>query len=94
MLAIYTSLREKLLGVVGYSGAFLGSLPNEEIKNNDYLLLHGQNDTIVPIAKMHYAVEQLEPVAKTLIKKIYNDLEHSINEEGIIEGLNFIKDRK
>ncbi len=95
MLAIYTSLREKLLGVVGYSGAFLGSLPNEEeIKNNDYILLHGQNDTIVPIAKMHNAVEQLESVAKTLIKKIYNDLEHSINEEGIIEGLNFIKERK
>ena len=93
MLAIYTSLREKLLGVVGYSGAFLGNLPNEEIKNNDYLLLHGQNDTIVPITKMHNAVEQLEPVAKTLRKKIYNDLEHSINEEGIIEGLNFIKER-
>ena len=94
MLAIYTSLREKLLGVVGYSGAFLGNLPNEEIKNNDYLLLHGQNDTIVPIAKMHNAIEKLEPVAKTLIKKIYNDLEHSINDEGIIEGLNFIKERK
>ena len=91
MLAIYASLREKLLGVVGYSGAFLGNLPNEEIKNNDYLLLHGQNDTIVPITKMHNAVEQLEPVAKTLRKKIYNDLEHSINEEGIIEGLNFIQ---
>ena len=93
MLAIYTSLREKLLGVVGYSGAFLGNLPSEKIKNNDYLLLHGQNDTIVPITKMHNAVEQLEPVAKTLRKKIYNDLEHSINEEGIIEGLNFIKER-
>ena len=85
MLAIYTSLREKLLGIVGYSGAFLGDLPNEEIKNNDYLLLHGENDNIVPIAKMYDAVVQLEPVAKTLIKKNYNDLEHSINEEGIIE---------
>ena len=94
MLAIYTSLREKLLGVVGYSGAFLGNIPNEEIKNNDYLLLHGQNDTIVPITKMHNAIDKLEPIANTLIKKIYNDLEHSINEEGIIEGLNFIKERK
>ena len=94
MLAIYTSLREKLLGIVGYSGAFLGNLPNEEIKNNDYLLLHGQNDTIVPVTKMHNAVDQLKPIANTLIKKIYNDLEHSINEEGIIEGLNFIKNRK
>ena len=94
MLAIYTSLREKLLGVVGYSGAFLGNLPKEEIKNNDYLLLHGQNDNIVPINKMHNAVEKLEPFAKTLIKKTNNDLEHSINEEGIIERLNFIKERK
>lgn len=94
MLAIYTSLREKLLGVVGYSGAFLGNLPSEKIKNNDYLLLHGQNDTIVPISKMHNAIAQLEPIAKILIKKIYNDLEHSINEEGIIEGLNFIMERK
>ena len=93
MLAIYTSLREKLLGVVGYSGAFLGHLPNEKIKNNDYLLLHGQNDTIVPIAELHNAVEQLKPFAKTLTKRIYNDLEHSINEEGILEGLNFIKER-
>ena len=42
---------------------------------------------------MHNAVELLEPVAKSLSKKIYNDLEHSINEEGIIEGLNFIKER-
>ena len=93
MLALYTSLREKLLGVVGYSGAFLGNFPSEDIKKNDYLLLHGQNDTIVPIAKMHNAVEQLKPVAKKLRKKIYNDLEHSINEEGILEGLNFIKER-
>ncbi len=93
MLAIYASLREKLLGVVGYSGAFLGNLPNQEIINNDYILLHGQNDTIVPIAKIHDAVEKLEPLARNLSKKIYKDLEHSINEEGIIDGLNFIKER-
>ena len=42
---------------------------------------------------MHDAVEKLEPIAKTLSKKIYNDLEHSINEEGIIDGLNFIQGR-
>ena len=93
MLAIYASLREKLSGVVGYSGAFLGSLPKEKIKKNDYLLLHGQNDTIVPVDKLHNAVEQLKPFAKSLVKKIYFDLEHSINEEGISEGLNFIKER-
>lgn len=93
MLALYTAIREKLLGVIGYSGAFLGSLSEKEIVNNDYLLIHGKNDTVVPIEKLYKAIQQLEPVAKTLIKKVYNNLEHSINEEGMIEGLNFIKER-
>ena len=94
MLALYTSLREKLLGIVGYSGAFLGSPPNSnEIKKNDYILLHGKNDNIVPIEKMHNAIEKLEPFSNYLEKKIYDNLEHSINEEGLLEGLNFIKER-
>ena len=51
MLAIYTSLREKLLGVVGYSGAFLGNLPNEKLKIM-IIYYFMSNDTIVPIAKI------------------------------------------
>ena len=93
MLALYTSLREKLLGVVGYSGAFLGHPPKSEIKKNDYILLHGKNDNIVPIDRMYNAIENLEPFSHYLGKKIYADLEHSINEEGLLEGLNFIKER-
>ena len=93
MLALYTSLREKLLGTVGYSGAFLGTPPNSEIKKNDYILLHGKNDDIVPIEKMYHAIEQLEPFSNYLGKQIYDNLEHSINEEGLLKGLNFIKER-
>ena len=93
MLAFYTSLREKLLGIVGYSGAFLGTPPNSEIKKNDYIILHGKNDNIVPIEKMYNAIEKLEPLSSYLEKKIYDNLEHSINEEGLLEGLNFIKER-
>ncbi|MAH88820.1 MAG: phospholipase [Pelagibacterales bacterium] len=93
MLGLYTSLREKLLGIVGYSGAFLGSLPSSEIKKNDYLLIHGKNDNIVPIEKMYDAVEKLEPFSNYLGKEIYDNLEHSINEEGLLKGLTFIKER-
>ncbi len=93
MLALYTSLREKLLGVVGYSGAFLGNLPKDEVQKNDYLLLHGELDNIVPIERMYKAIEKLEPVAKYLGKQIYDNLEHSINDQGLLEGLNFIKER-
>ena len=90
---IYKKISNFKKGRILSNKSQIDDLIKNDIKNNDYLLLHGQNDTIVPIAKMHNAVEQLEHVAKTLSKKIYNDLEHSINEEGIIEGLNFIKGR-
>ena len=93
MLALYTSLREKLSGVVGYSGAFLGNIPNDKVEKNDYLLLHGKKDNVVPIEKMHKAIESLQKISNFLDSKIYNDLEHSINEEGLLEGLNFIKER-
>ena len=66
---------------------------NSEIKKNDYILLHGKNDDIVPIEKMYHAIEQLEPFSNYLGKQIYDDLEHSINEEGLLKGLNFIKER-
>ena len=88
-----TQIGKDIENIISKGDFATDEIVNELIKNNDYLLLHGQNDTIVPISKMYNAVEQLEPFAKTLNKKIYNDLEHSINEEGIIEGLNFIKER-
>ncbi len=93
MLAIYTSLREKLLGVVGYSGAFIGKKSEKNLFKNDYILLHGKADTIVPIEKMHDAIQKLEGIANNIENRIYDNLEHSINEEGLQEGLNFIKKR-
>ena len=88
MLAIYF-LREKLLGVVGYSGAFIEK--SEQNLLNDYILLHGKADTIVPIEKMYDAIQKLEGIANNIENRIYDNLEHSINEEGLQEGLNFYK---
>ena len=91
MLAIYASLKEKLLGVVGYSGAFIGKKPEKNFIQNDYIFLHGKEDSIVPIEKMYDATEKLNQVANNVEYRIYDKLEHSINEEGLEEGLNFIK---
>ncbi|MAJ24246.1 MAG: phospholipase [Rickettsiales bacterium] len=93
MLALYLALREKLLGVVGYSGALLGIIPEDTLTKNEFLLVHGKNDNVVPIEKMYEAVKKLEHSSSFLSSKVFDNLEHSINEEGLQAGLNFIKSR-
>jgi len=93
MLALYTAIRENLLGVVGYSGAFLEKNPTPPFKKNDFILIHGENDSVVPINSMYKAAESLEDIANRIDTKSYKDLEHSINEEGLQEGLKFIQNR-
>ena len=93
MLSLYTSIRKKCKGVVGYSGAFLdGDIPNNIIKN-DILLIHGERDNIVPIARMKHAISKLSNMSNSLETNVCKQLEHSINEEGLILGCNFIKKR-
>ena len=93
MLSLFTSIRRKCKGVVGYSGAFLdGELPKNIIKN-DILLIHGERDTVVPIARMEYAKKKLSDMSNNLKTKVYKELEHSINEKGLILGCDFVKKR-
>ena len=93
MLSLYASLRRACKGVIGYSGAFLeGDLPDKVIKN-DILLIHGQLDAVVPVERMKKAEKKLVNFSKKLEIKVYEKLEHSINEEGLILGCDFIKKR-
>ena len=86
-------MSKKCKGVVGYSGAFLdGDIPNNIIKN-DILLIHGERDNIVPIARMKHAISKLSNMSNSLETNVCKQLEHSINEEGLILGCNFIKKR-
>ena len=93
MLSLHASLRRKCKGVIGYSGAFLeGELPDKVIKN-DILLIHGQLDAVVPVDRMKNAEKKLINFSNKLEIKVYEKLEHSINEEGLILGCDFIKKR-
>ena len=93
MLSLHSSIRRKCKGVVGYSGAFLeGPLP-EKVFKNDILLIHGQLDTVVPLERMKLAEKVLVNLSSNLETKVYDQLEHSINEEGLLMGSNFIKKR-
>ena len=93
MLSLYTSIRRRCKGVIGYSGAFIDTNLPEKIIKNDILLVHGELDTVVPLARMEHAVENLSSMSKTLETKIYKNLEHSINEDGLLLGIDFVKKR-
>ncbi len=93
MLSLHASLRRKCKGVIGYSGAFLDNELPEKIIKNDILLVHGELDNIVPITKMEQAKLKLKNMSNKLESKKYNNLEHSINEDGLLLGCDFIKKR-
>ena len=93
MLSLYMSLREKMLGVVGYSGAFIGKANGNTSIKNDVLLMHGKEDQVVPIDKMYNAINILKPLVNTIDFEVYDSLEHSINEEGLKKGFEFINSR-
>ena len=93
MLALYTAIREKMSGVVGYSGAFIGKIIDTLEHRNDFLLIHGNEDKVVPVTKMYNAHEILKDKVNYIDTKVYNSLEHSINDQGLKAGCSFIQKR-
>jgi phospholipase/carboxylesterase len=93
MLALYTAIREKMSGVVGYSGAFIGKVFNSLEYRNDFLLIHGNEDKVVPVARMHNAYQALKGKVNYIDTETYDNLEHSINDKGLIAGGSFIRKR-
>ena len=91
MLALHLALRQKCLGVVGYSGALIEGSDTQSFVKNNILLLHGEEDNIVPISRMYKAYDKLKSLKVNVQKHISKNLQHSINEEGLRKGFEFIK---
>ncbi len=91
MLALHSALRKKCLGVLGYSGGIIDYKTPKKFENNNILLLHGKQDTIVPISRMHHAKSLLKSFSIEAKTREYDNLEHSINEQGLKDGLDFLK---
>lgn len=95
MTSLYAGLRysEKIAGILGYSGALLW----EDIRENEIFhktairLEHGKNDMVVPVDAYHMAVEKLSAEGFDVSGETHSHLEHSINEKGLQNGLDFLK---
>lgn len=95
MMSLYAAPRRKkqIAGVLGFSG---GLVWEEDINVSALTkppvhLVHGDADTVVPLAFYIDAKERLENAGFTVSGGVVRDLPHSIDDEGIKGGREFLR---
>lgn len=96
MMSLYVAPRrkEKLAGVVGYSGGLLGGeglIGQPNISRPPIYLVHGEMDTVVPVAAFFHAKETLRQAGFDVKGHTTPGMAHTIDEKGIQEGGEFLK---
>jgi phospholipase/carboxylesterase len=97
MMSLYTAPRldETIAGVLGYSGALFGeeaiTQDPDEFQKMPIRLIHGEADDVVPVAAWHHANEILKAAGYDISGHTTPGLTHSIDEEGIAKGGEFLK---
>lgn len=95
MMALHVGLRQRkpLAAIVGFSGALVGAsrLPEEKTSDCPVLLVHGEEDDMLPVHAVDLAKEGLQTagIEPEVIKR--PGLPHVIDEEGIKAALNLLK---
>lgn len=92
MMSLYTGLRRAspLAGILGYSGALIGAEGLGAQAKPPLHLIHGESDSVVPIARYHAAVKTLSEKGYAVTGHTTRGLEHSIDGQGIESGSQFI----
>lgn len=92
MMSLYTGLRrdQALAGILGYSGAILDLPEKEPINKPPINLIHGENDSVVPVSAYHDAVKKLRENGYDVSGHTTPGLDHSIDGEGVESGAKFI----
>ncbi|MCF4166018.1 alpha/beta hydrolase [Zavarzinia compransoris] len=95
MMALHVGLRRARppAAVVGFSGALAGAgavLEAEMTSRPPILLVHGDQDPIVPVAALHRAVEALTEAGLSLQSHVERGLGHGIGPEGLALGGEFL----
>lgn len=95
MTALYTAPRRPsaIAGVLGYSGALLGSetLTAEATAKPPVMLVHGTADPIVPFGAMTAAEQALRGAGLPVETHARPGLAHGIDEDGLRLGVGFLK---
>ncbi|MEM6811452.1 MAG: phospholipase [Pseudomonadota bacterium] len=94
MMSLYTGPRfkDKIAGILGYSGALVGAEDLDKAHKLPIHLIHGEDDSVVPVESYHQAVDILGQNSFNISGYTQSGLEHSIDEEGLQSGLEFINE--
>jgi phospholipase/carboxylesterase len=95
MMSLYVGLRraKALAGIVGFSGALIGSetLPQDIRSRPPVLLIHGDSDEIVPFQAMAIAEQGLKAAGVPVESLTCLGLGHGIDEAGLKRGAAFLR---
>lgn len=95
MMSLYISLVGQLTpkAILGYSGlSLVGSGIVKKEKNDiNIALIHGKDDLVIPISEMRRSYQELKQSGIHVVKYEHSNLAHGINEEGIVQGGQFLK---
>jgi phospholipase/carboxylesterase len=95
MMSLYVGLRraKALAGIVGFSGALIGSetLPQDIRSRPPVLLIHGDSDEIVPFQALALAEQGLKAAGVRVESLICPGLGHGIDEAGLKRGGAFLR---
>ncbi len=94
MMSLYCGPRrdEPLACILGYSGALLGpeAMAGEVKSRPPVLLIHGEDDPVVPAAALTAAAQALLQMDFQVYTDLRPGVQHSIDEEGLKLGCAFL----
>ena len=97
MMALHVLPRrdQPVAGIIGFSGRLLVPelLPSEAKVKPPVLLLHGDQDPMVPFQDMQLAGEALEKAGFDVYGHVMKGTGHGISPDGLSVALSFAKDR-
>ncbi len=95
MMGLHVAPRraDPVAGIVGFSGRlmFPGCIAEEAKSRPPALLVHGDDDEVVPFAELQAATEALQAAGFEVSSHVMEGMGHGISPDGLSMALNFIR---